>query len=490
MNDLVRWVYTGSECRAIDQYAIEVLGIPGIQLMRRAARFAMNELLRRWPETQRISIICGSGNNAGDGYLLAVELKNRQLDVEVVQIADPTRLTGDALRSYQLLVENSIEITRRPRISGDVVVDALLGTGVKGTVRADYVDAMEMINQSGKPVLSLDLPSGIDADTGALLTENPVQAKLTTCFVGRKLALLTGSARNYAGEITWSSLGIPYEAFTRVEGLQVLPRGESEAQLPQRLPASHKGNSGHVLIVAGNSGMGGAALLAGEACLRSGAGLVSMLTHQDHASNVLTRRPELMVHGSPSGNIDPDLLERVDAVAIGPGLGQDAWARNLLGKVLQRGPELLVIDADGLNGLKKWPMSVSSKSVLTPHPGEAATLLGCTTQEVESNRLQAANDISKQFGATVILKGAGSLVSYQGKPIGINDVAEPALSTAGSGDVLTGIVAAMLAQVQDPVQAATLGTYLHSQAGLLARRAKQGRAVIATDLIDAIRPWG
>ena len=482
-------VFTGTECREIDRIAIEELGISGFRLMYRAASFAMAELLERWSNPKSVSIVCGSGNNAGDGYLLAGALHARQIPVQIVQVGDTSRLQGDAKRAFESIAELGLTVTNDEELSGEIIVDALLGTGARGEVRPTFAEAIDRINAAGKPVLALDLPSGIDADTGGFLMEEPVRADLTTCFVGRKLALATGKARNVAGEVVTSSLEIPLEVFQRVTGLPVIPTNEGERALPERLPSSHKRHFGHVLIVGGNRGMGGAVLLAGEACLRTGAGLVSVITHPDHAGNLLTRRPELMVRGSADGQIDPSLFKNVDLVAIGPGLGVDDWAHELL-KAACTSTKPMVVDADALNLLANGSYFLPAGSVVTPHPGEAARLLDTSTASIESDRVGAVRKLTANTHAVGVLKGAGSLVANDGQPYAICDVAEPSLSTAGSGDVLTGVIAATYAQLRDPLRATALGVYLHALAGQRARALGDGRGVIAGDLIDALRPWG
>ena len=333
------------------------------------------------------------------------------------------------------------------------------------------------------------MPSGVNADTGGFLIEEPVRADLTTCFVGRKLALVTGKACNVAGEVVTSKLEIPSEAFTRVNGLRVLPTSGAQRVLPARRPSSHKRHFGHVLIVGGNRGMGGAVLLAGEACLRTGAGLVSVVTHADHAGNLLARRPELMVQGTATGEFDRSIVERADVIAIGPGLGVDDWAHQLLENVYSSGKPLIV-DADALNLHATGSYVLPPGSVVTPHPGEAARLLNTTTVAIEDDRVGAAERLTSQLHVVGVLKGAGSLVANDGEIYAICDIAEPALSTAGSGDVLTGIIAATYAQLGEPLRATSLGVYLHASAGQRARLNSDGRGVIAGDLIDSLRPWG
>ncbi len=457
--------------------------------MYRAAHFAMQEMLKRWPSTQAVSVVCGSGNNAGDGYLLAGALHARGISVQIVQVGDVNGIRGDAKKALESISHLDLTLSQDCDLTGEIVVDALLGTGAKDKLRPNYVDAVKKINTSGKRIVALDLPSGVHSNTGGFLIEEPVKADLTVCFVCPKFALMTGKAVNVAGEVVTSTLDIPAEAFTEVHGLRVLPTSAAEQNLPTRNPSSHKRNFGHVLIVGGNLGMGGAALLAGDACLRSGAGLVSIVTHPEHAASMVMRRPELMVRGSTEGAIDWTSLSNVDVVAIGPGLGQDAWARRAFSDVVASGRPL-VVDADALNILAQERFSLPPNSIVTPHPGEAGRLLNTSTLQIENDRMGSVKQLTEQLQCAGVLKGAGSLVASKGAVHGICDIAEPALSTAGSGDVLTGVIAAAYAQIKDPLSALALGVYIHAKAGQKASYVADGRSVIASDLITALRPWG
>ncbi|MYD43151.1 MAG: NAD(P)H-hydrate dehydratase [Gammaproteobacteria bacterium] len=482
-------VYTGTECREIDRVAIEEYGIESFRLMHRAAHFAKIELLNRWSNPNSVTIVCGAGNNAGDGYLLAEGLHARGVAVQIMQIGALDRLQGDAQRAFKAIEKLDLEFSSNSGMHGEIIVDALLGTGVRGAIRPNFVDAIDRINASSRPILALDLPSGIDADTGGFLTAEPVRATLTTCFVGRKFALVTGSARNVAGEVASSDLDIPEQAFECVAGTRVIPTSADECRLPSRPPNSHKGHFGHVLIVGGNRGMGGAALLAGEACLRTGAGLVSVVTHSDHAPALLAARPELMIRGSADGLVDESLLNRADVIAVGPGLGRDAWAQQALKSVVAKQMPL-VVDADALHWLADSKHQLPKNSIVTPHPGEAAHLLNVATSSIENDRASAIKNITQQFACVGVLKGAGSLIANHGELYGVCDIAEPTLSTAGSGDVLTGVIAACLAQLKKSLTATALGVHLHATAGCRARETGGGRGVIAGDFISALRPWG
>ena len=478
--------YTGSETRAIDQRAINEFSIPGIRLMHRAGRAAFDVLRSRWPDARSVSVVCGSGNNAGDGYVIAGLARDAGFGVQLIQVADPANLTGDALQAFRFAECRLGSIERSPedwRIGGEVVVDALLGTGAKGEVRPYFQLAIDRINASAKPVLAVDVPSGVNADSGGLLAANPVRADLTVTFVAAKLGLLTGPGVDYAGEIAGADLGVPARAYGSA-GIRVLD-GRELPQLKRRRN-SHKGDFGRLLIVGGDSDMGGAVLLAGEAALRVGAGLVNVATRAVHRAALLARRPELMVRGTQTPADIGALAEHADAIAVGPGLGTESWGSGLLEFCAAAGKPL-VVDADGLNVLARADAlrSLPCGAIVTPHPGEAGRLLGKDSAWVQSHRPQAAAALS-EHGATVVLKGAGTLIGAQGKVASICLAGNPGMATAGSGDVLTGIVGTLLARGLPPLAAAELGVWLHARAGDEAQESCPA-ALMASDIVAALR---
>ena len=503
-------VYPSADARAFDQRAIERLGIPGIRLMHRAGRAAFDALRDRWPAATRITVVCGGGNNGGDGYVLAGLAKDAGLDVQVVAAADPARLRGDALAAYRFAAsrlgptgesaasepcaKDDAPAAASPTAGiepatgnwlprGDVIVDALLGTGATGEVRPAIAAAVERVNAAERPVLALDVPSGTDASSGALLMPQPVAATLTVTFVAAKLGLVTGPAVDCAGDVLLAPLDLPAAAFDR-EGIAVLD-GEALGRLRRRRDA-HKGDFGRLLVVGGDADMGGAVLLAGEAALRAGAGLVRIATRGVNRAAVLARRPELMVRGVDSPEHIDDLLDSASAVAVGPGLGRGGWAEALLARCLAAGKPL-VVDADGLNalaargGLPRLPAG----ALITPHPGEAGRLLGQDAVWVQARRPQAAAALSAH-GAVAVLKGAGTLIAADGSVRAVCAGGNPGMATAGSGDVLTGVVAALLAQGLEATTAAELGVWLHARAGDEAANGARG-ALLASDLSAALR---
>ena len=462
--------------------------MPGIRLMHRAGRAAFAALRERWPRAQRLTVVCGSGNNAGDGYVIAGLAADAGLDVQLVQVGDLDKLRGDALAASRFAACRLGPIEPGAadwRASGDVVVDALLGTGAKGVVREPFRTGIERINAAGKPVLAIDVPSGIDADSGALLTANPVRADMTVTFVAAKLGLVTGAALDYAGEVLFDDLGLPAEVYDR-PGVHVLA-GEGLTALARPRNA-HKGDFGRLLIVGGDADMGGAVMLAGEAALRSGVGVATIATRAVNRAATLARCPELMVRATETAADIADLLERASVVAIGPGLGRGAWGRALLTACLDSGKPL-VVDADGLNLLAEAGgpslSSLPAGSILTPHPGEAGRLLGKDAAWVQGHRPQAAAALASH-GGVAILKGAGTLVAANGAVASICTDGNAGMATAGSGDVLTGIVGALLARGLGAQTAAELGVWLHARAGDDAQ-ARCPASLLASDMIRELR---
>ena len=487
MRQPTRNVYTASQVRTFDRRAIDAFSIPGIRLMHRAGRAAFDEIRSRWPDAAKLSIVCGAGNNAGDGYVVAGCAKDAGMDVQLVQVGDPGKLAGEAaeaLRFAEARLGGRIEQTCGAwTIDGDVAVDALLGTGARGAIREPYQAAIDRMNRAGKPILALDLPTGVDAETGGLLTARPVRADATVTFVAAKLGLVTGDAVDFVGELVTDDLDVPAAVFEE-PGVRVMD-GAGVARLARR-PGAHKGDFGRLLIVGGETDMGGAVLLAGEAALRTGAGLVTVATRSANRTAVVARRPELMVRGTDDPGDIADLVERASAIAVGPGLGRSDWGARLLAAVVAAGKPL-VVDADGLNIVADRGLGLPPATVVTPHPGEAARLLGESTAAIQSNRPRAAARLCGERlpGVTAVLKGAGTLIAREGAVESVCLAGNPGMATAGSGDVLTGIIGALLARGLESLAAAELGVWLHARAGDEARPG--GGSLIAGDLIGALR---
>ncbi|MEC8833286.1 MAG: NAD(P)H-hydrate dehydratase [Pseudomonadota bacterium] len=482
-------IYTGDQVRALDRILINKFDVPGISLMKRAGLFAFDRLCDRWPGAASISVVCGSGNNAGDGYIVAGLAHNRGIRVQLIQIGSVEGLKGDAETAYRWSLEQGVIPEIPTGLDGDVVVDAMLGTGSVGSIRDSYVAGIDLINEHGAPVVALDIPTGISADTGALGTQSPVKADLTTTFIGAKLGLFTGPGVDFAGQIELSELDAPQAAFEQVQGLSVIPRKDSERAVSKRPIGAHKNNFGHVLIVGGDHGMCGAVLLAAESALRTGAGLVSVITRSENRSAIVARRPEVMVYEVDGQQDIGSLLNRANVIAVGPGLGQGAWGRGILQRMLDSGKEC-VVDADALNFIAHESWALPAGSILTPHPGEASRLLGITTDSIQADRPTAARTISAKYKAVTVLTGAGTLIANGGELLGICIAGNSGMATAGSGDVLTGIVAAAKALGIDATTAAALGVWLHASSGDRANTSVHGRAIIASDIVESLRPYG
>ncbi|NNF97404.1 MAG: NAD(P)H-hydrate epimerase, partial [Halobacteria archaeon] len=399
------------QCRELDRLAIEEFGISGNILMERAGEAAFNVLRDTWPNARRIAVLCGVGNNGGDGYVIARLAQEQGLNLTVLQVGETGRLQGDALAALQRLQGVDVSPTNyveQDLADYDVIVDALLGTGLSGEVRSPFMLAINAINQCNTPLLAVDNTSGLDANTG-IPCGLAVKADCTITFIGMKQGLLTGEAADYCGRIVFDDLKLPAAVYERVEpAAHRMAYPELITLLPPRKRATHKGDYGHVLIVGGNFGMTGAARLAGEAALRTGAGLVSIATRKEHAAVINCGRPELMCHGTENGEALKTLSARASVIAIGPGLGQDDWAQEMLAMAVARNLPL-VVDADALNLLAQIDLQ-RQQWVLTPHPGEAARLLGDTTQDISSDRFAALGRLVEKYAATVALKGAGTLV--------------------------------------------------------------------------------
>ncbi|MGE8067401.1 NAD(P)H-hydrate dehydratase [Pseudomonas sp. NPDC089569] len=477
-------LYSAAQVRGLDASLIAA-GTPGFELMQRAARATWRALVRQWPAAAELTVVAGHGNNAGDGYLVAVLAKRAGWSVQVLAAGDPQLLRGDAAAAHAEAVSEGVPIQAWSAQSGfsGIVLDALLGTGLTGEVREPYASVIAAINASALPVVAVDIPSGLCADTGRILG-CAVHAQLTVTFIALKLGLFTGDAADVVGELVFNDLhadpqlveGAPSRALRLAPGN--LPR------LAGRTPASHKGKFGHVLLIGGDRGLGGAILLSAQSALRSGAGMVTVATRNEHVPAALARIPEAMVLGTSSANQLVGLLHKASVLVAGPGLGQGAWGRSLL-SVAASAPLPQVWDADALNVLAEERVNLPAHCVITPHPGEAARLLGMTTAQVQADRPAAVHALSKKYTAVVVLKGAGSLIASPDGRLAVCHQGHPAMAAAGLGDVLAGLIGALLAQGMASFDAACLAVWLHANAG--EQQGKFGRGLAASDLIPAIR---
>lgn len=480
-------LYSAAQLRELDRIASEAVGIPGYTLMTRAGECSWGCLREYWPAARAIAVVCGTGNNGGDGFVVARLALVAGWRVTLLQVGASDRIRGDALLAREAFIAAGGEIaafTPAALQGAEVIVDALLGTGLGKPVKGEWRAAIEAVNRAGVPVLALDMPSGLQADTGAV-SGSAVRAARTVTFIGRKPGLFTGEGPDFAGAVSHFDLEVPPEVYQRVDPMARLQAWPLPGVLDRpRARVSHKGRHGHVLIIGGDHGMAGAVRLAGEAALRAGAGLVSLATRPEHAAILAAACPELMSHGVAAAVDLQPLLRRATVVVIGPGLGRSRWARSLLAAVLEA-PQPQVIDADALNLLASEPAS-AGRRVLTPHPGEAGRLLDMSTTQVQADRFAAAEAIVQRYGGTVVLKGAGSVVTGHGQLPAVCASGNPGMATAGMGDVLSGVIAALLGQGLALPVAAVAGTCLHARAGDRAAAAGE-RGLTARDVIAELR---
>jgi hydroxyethylthiazole kinase-like uncharacterized protein yjeF len=486
MRSLPTEVYSAARLRELDRRTIEEFGISGYTLMCRAGEAALATLRSCWPGAQRILVACGPGNNGGDGYVLARLARAQHFQVDVVAIGDFHKLEGEARQAYDDYIDagGSVRQWNGGAPMADVIVDALFGIGLARNIQGTAARLIQAINQSAAPVLALDIPSGLHADSGHVLGV-AVRAERTITFIGLKLGFYLGEGPDYTGVVTFDSLDLAKEVYrSAAPSMTRIDEEKLKWQLPARKRTAHKGDQGAVLIIGGGIGMAGAARMSGEAALRSGAGLVTIATHPDNVAGVIAGRPELMCRGVIDGADLRPLIERADLIAIGPGLGRDDWAKHVFDAALASG-QPKVIDADALNLLSRSPRQ-QSNWILTPHPGEAARLLGVSNAEVQGDRLNAVRSIVDRYGGVVVLKGAGTLVGTSDRVPAVCDRGNPGMASPGMGDVLTGIIASIAAQISDLAAAAEIGVLVHAMAGDMAARHGE-RGLLATDLFNYLR---
>lgn len=485
MKQLPNNLYTSEQTRELDRITIEEFDVSGTVLMERAGKVAFDILQQHWPDAKQLCIVCGTGNNGGDGFVVARLAHEQGLKVDVLVVGEVAKIKGNALAAKQRFEGSGVNV----QIYGngklplaDLVVDAVFGTGLKNGASDDAVYAINAINQHGTPIFSLDIPSGLIADTGSIHGE-VVKADVTVSFIGLNQGLLTAKGPDCCGELIFDDLQIPSGVALKV------PTSVKRLDIPSSLfnkrdKDSHKGLFGHLLVVGGDIGMSGAARLACEAALRTGTGLVSLATRYAHASMINSSRPEIMSYPAERESEITTLIEKVNVLAVGPGLGKSEWAATLFAACINS-EKALVVDADALNLLAMEPHK-RDNWVLTPHPGEAARLLGISVEEVQDDRFSAVTQIAEKYGGVVILKGNGSLIYSEGT-VYLCDKGNPGMASGGMGDVLTGIVASLIAQGFSLGDAAKIGVHLHASAGDAAAKGAGERGLLASDLMPAIR---
>lgn len=477
-------LYSAAQVRALDGRLIAA-GTSGFELMSRAAHAIWRTLRRGWPDSGALTVLAGRGNNAGDGYLVAALARRAGWSVRVLAVGDAAALQGDAATARDQALAAGVPVqpwSECVALEG-VVLDAMLGTGLNGPVREPYAQAIRLLNASGLPVVAVDIPSGLCSDTGQVLGV-AVRARQTVTLIGLKLGLFTGVAAEWVGELLFDDLQADPAIVAEQAFIARRLSGSDVPSLPPRTPTVHKGQLGHVLVTGGDHGFAGAALLAAQSALRGGAGLVSLATRREHLAAAQARLPEVMSVAVASANQLVHLGSTASVWVIGPGLGQAAWGRSLLSAALVSAAAQ-IWDADALNLLAAGPMNLPPDTVLTPHPGEAARLLGISTVEVQADRPAAARALASRHGVVCVLKGAGTLVADPDGRLWVCDRGHPAMAGAGLGDILAGLIGALRAQGLPAVEAACLAVWVHALAG--ERQGQQGNGLAASDLCAAIR---
>jgi NAD(P)H-hydrate epimerase len=497
---------SAEQVKTLEPQAAKAANCSMFDLMVRAGEAAYAVLINHWPKVHKILIVAGNGNNAGDAYIVAKLALEDGKQVCVMCEDTQRKLAGDAgiAQNQWLALSGKTRLFDEVDLAAfELVVDGLLGTGVTGEVTEDFQSIIQKINHSKLSVLSLDLPSGMQANTGIALPIC-IKADITVSFIAPKLGLLTGVGREFCGQIELSDLGIGKEFYELATVASQIVNWSLLQSLKARPINGNKGTFGKLLCIGGNQGMPGAIRLSAESALRTGTGLVKVYCHQSSGLHVASGRPEIMLQYQDLENA----LNWCSCVVIGPGLGQDQWAVQKLDQLLRYlavNPKPVVLDADALNLLanKKDKAQVHKilanipACILTPHPGEAARLLESTIHEVEKDRYQASKQLAQMLGATCILKGAGTLIHTEYKVIEDQSLWEcaswvcnggnPGMATAGMGDLLTGVLAALLAQGMSEQQAAVYGVCAHAEAGDRIARQYGQRGMIASDLLTPLR---
>ena len=491
---LTHQVYKVNQLQKYEADAAHAIGINLFQLMERAGAAVFNNIRQYYPSVRRILVLSGKGNNGGDGYIAARLAHQAGMNVTVVVNAARQQIKGDALQALNQLEQCPVSITFTAQasevsdtvksFSGELILDCLFGIGLQGRLSSALTQLFSDINNKNCLRVSVDVPSGLNADLG-IATPIAVKADLTITLIAYKQGLLTGQSANYVGQLHLETLEVN-KTFAQFAATQCFRLANSQLpNLPKRQAASHKGSIGMLLTIGGHHDFTGAICLASEAALRTGAALVSVCCHQQSRNILLSRRPELMMAASNAKELaEASFLAKVKAIVIGPGLGRDSWSNALFDLAIDF-PQLKVVDADALYFLAQSPRKQKTW-VLTPHPGEAAMLLTCTIADIEADRFAAVKKIAQRYGGICVLKGAGTLVS-DGQSVWINTTGNSGMASGGMGDVLSGIIGGLILQTADLYQAARLGVYIHGRAADIIAK-KQGQiGILASDLYPEIQ---
>jgi len=496
-------LHTSQETKKIDALAIRETEHTGYSLMQSAAEFSLDVLMNEFDNTDEVIVFCAKGKNSGDGFLVANYAKEFGLSSTIVLCNPAKELKGVSKKAFQEAKNNGVKIVSvdslpKLKISPKaVLVDALIGTGLKGELRNNIKKTILSINELGfrYPVVSLDIPSGVCSDSG-VANDPSVIADITCTFVAQKRGCFTSEGRALSGHIFYSDLDIPKRIFPKVScSSHIINMEDHIHKIILRDENSHKGAFGHAFVVGGNKGFGGAAILAAKAAAFSGAGLIGLGTRPEHLEASLLSCPEVMTVGIDSGQDIEEYLEKPNVIAIGPGLGQTAWSEQLLQRVFweaNRRKITVVMDADALNLLTKLKLSAKlpNNLIITPHPGEASRLLNKPIDEIESNRFKAVSLLQEKFNCVAVLKGSGTLVCYKkgGKQkIGVCEAGNPGMASGGMGDILTGIITGFLAQGLSLIEAAELGVDIHAKAADLKSLETGEAGLLASDVLEEVR---
>ncbi len=501
------------EMRKIDRLAIKGLGIPGVVLMENAGQSVVSAMedFFEMDSVIRITIVCGKGNNGGDGFVVARYLLNQDISVDVFIVSDSlSSVSQDAKKNLDILMglgekpllikdTRGLNNLKSSLNDADLVVDALFGTGFNGKIKGIASRVVKEINESELNIVAVDTPSGIDSNTGAVSGE-AVRADLTVTMGLPKTGQLLYPARHYVGELYVADIGFPEQVIEEIQPAGTfVDREVLQRFIPWRSPNLHKGAFGRILIIAGSTGMTGAAVMSGTSALRAGAGLV-YLAIPEHLNCIVegkcTEVITIPVQQTDTGSISlkayeqiMDEVKKVDVVAIGPGMSHDPETQKLVRKIVKTVDTPLLVDADGINALAGHTGILKKRkkpTIITPHPGEMARLTGKKIGVIESERIAVSQKYAAEWGVVLVLKGVPTIVAERDGSFWLNPHVNSGLATAGSGDVLTGLIIGFLAQKTTPVAAAVSGVYIHSLAGELLRDTKGEHALIAGDLVEAI----
>jgi NAD(P)H-hydrate epimerase len=500
-------IVTADEMRAIDRATSERFGVPSLTLMENAGAAVADYVITHYPEVGRIVVFCGKGNNGGDGFVAARRLHEQGKKVQVILLADPADLRGDAAVMFGKLPGAAITVhaseewnSERVRLSlpADLYLDAVLGTGFKPPVSGLYADAITIMNASKIPVIAVDIPSGADADAMSPQSGTIARADAIVTFTASRPAHVFSSFS--AGSTFVADIGSPAEAIVSALHLNVITARDVGALIGPRPAESNKGNYGHVLVAGGSLGKAGAAAMAGMAVLRVGAGLSTVATPKSVLETVAGFHSELMTEPLPetdAGTISTSALDRIEqlakgksVVAIGPGISRDPQTAELVRALAAQLQLPTVVDADGLNAFEGRTHELNGKGrtiVITPHPGEMARLAGSTIAQVQKDRLGVARKFAREHELTVVLKGHRTLVVQADGEAWVNTTGNPGMATGGTGDILTGMVAGMIAQhSKQAVVAVLAAVHLHGLAGDVMRERVGEHSLVATDLLKGL----